>query len=94
MIFSNSDIVLLYDYYKRVVSAQRGSSFQLSESHVEIMLIVVIPFFNVLQAGSHHVSDDFAVRGKEPKDEVQIYTWKDASLRELTDLVDPLSLSL
>ncbi|KAL6128832.1 hypothetical protein ACLB2K_072186 [Fragaria x ananassa] len=39
------------------------------------------------KAGSHHVSDDFAVRGKEPKDEVQIYTWKDASLRELTDLV-------
>ncbi|KAG5053744.1 hypothetical protein JHK85_006254 [Glycine max] len=30
---------------------------------------------------------DFAVRGKEPKDEVQIYTWKDATLRELTDLV-------
>jgi len=27
------------------------------------------------------------VRGKEPKDEVQIYTWKDATLRELTDLV-------
>ncbi|PRQ57741.1 putative Sin3 associated polypeptide p18 [Rosa chinensis] len=39
------------------------------------------------KAGSHHVNDDFAVRGKEPKDEVQIYTWKDASLRELTDLV-------
>lgn len=31
--------------------------------------------------------EDFAVRGKEPKDEVQIYTWKDATLRELTDLV-------
>jgi hypothetical protein len=31
--------------------------------------------------------DDFSVRGKEPKDEVQIYTWKDATLRELTDLV-------
>ncbi|MED6150548.1 hypothetical protein PIB30_073400, partial [Stylosanthes scabra] len=26
-------------------------------------------------------------QGKEPKDEVQIYTWKDATLRELTDLV-------
>ncbi|KAL6004015.1 hypothetical protein ACLOJK_004561 [Asimina triloba] len=33
------------------------------------------------------LSIDFAVRGKEPKDEVQIYTWKDATLRELTDLV-------
>ncbi|KAK7292553.1 hypothetical protein RJT34_15404 [Clitoria ternatea] len=37
--------------------------------------------------GSHHTMEDFAVRGKEPKDEVQIYTWKDATLRELTDLV-------
>ncbi|KAI9173473.1 hypothetical protein LWI28_001855 [Acer negundo] len=36
---------------------------------------------------SHHTAEDFAVRGKEPKDEVQIYTWKDATLRELTDLV-------
>jgi len=35
--------------------------------------------------------DDFSVRGKEPKDEVQIYTWKDATLRELTDLVCILS---
>ncbi|KAH0471037.1 hypothetical protein IEQ34_000760 [Dendrobium chrysotoxum] len=37
--------------------------------------------------GGHHPKEDFAVRGKEPKDEVQIYTWKDATLRELTDLV-------
>ncbi|ESR58442.1 Histone deacetylase complex subunit SAP18 [Citrus sinensis] len=37
--------------------------------------------------GGHHSREDFAVRGKEPKDEVQIYTWKDATLRELTDLV-------
>ncbi|XP_010934405.1 histone deacetylase complex subunit SAP18 [Elaeis guineensis] len=37
--------------------------------------------------GGHHPNEDFAVRGKEPKDEVQIYTWKDATLRELTDLV-------
>ncbi|KAL6322524.1 hypothetical protein AAG906_009826 [Vitis piasezkii] len=37
--------------------------------------------------GCHHSKEDFAVRGKEPKDEVQIYTWKDATLRELTDLV-------
>lgn len=33
------------------------------------------------------MNEDFKVRGKEPKDEVQIYTWKDATLRELTDLV-------
>ncbi|XP_070038826.1 histone deacetylase complex subunit SAP18-like isoform X3 [Nicotiana tabacum] len=37
--------------------------------------------------GGHHSDNDFAVRGKEPKDEVQIYTWMDATLRELTDLV-------
>ncbi|KAJ9188409.1 hypothetical protein P3X46_003768 [Hevea brasiliensis] len=37
--------------------------------------------------GNHHSKEEFAVRGKEPKDEVQIYTWKDATLRELTDLV-------
>ncbi|KAL3840289.1 hypothetical protein ACJIZ3_024880 [Penstemon smallii] len=39
------------------------------------------------KAGGHHTDGDFAVRGKEPKDEVQIYTWLDATLRELTDLV-------
>lgn len=44
--------------------------------------------FGFWQIGSHHTKEDFAVRGKEPKDEVQIYTWKDATLRELTDLVD------
>lgn len=41
----------------------------------------------IKQIGGHHPNEDFAVRGKEPKDEVQIYTWKDATLRELTDLV-------
>ncbi|CAA0843408.1 Polygalacturonate 4-alpha-galacturonosyltransferase [Striga hermonthica] len=39
------------------------------------------------KVGGHHTDDDFSVRGKEPKDEVQIYTWMDATLRELTDLV-------
>lgn len=42
---------------------------------------------NFEQVGGHHTDEDFAVRGKEPKDEVQIYTWMDATLRELTDLV-------
>lgn len=37
--------------------------------------------------GGHHDLEDYAVRGKEPKDTVSIYTWKDANLRELTDLV-------
>ncbi|KAK1262093.1 Histone deacetylase complex subunit SAP18 [Acorus gramineus] len=39
------------------------------------------------KVGSHHAGEDFVVRGKEPKDEFQIYTWKDATLRELTALV-------
>ncbi|EFN53580.1 hypothetical protein CHLNCDRAFT_136773 [Chlorella variabilis] len=37
--------------------------------------------------GAHHQLEDFARRGDEPKDEVQIYTWMDATLRELCDLV-------
>jgi len=35
----------------------------------------------------HHAADDF-VKGHEPtKDEVQIYTWKNATLKELTELI-------
>ncbi|KAL3678698.1 hypothetical protein R1sor_021654 [Riccia sorocarpa] len=41
--------------------------------------------------GGHHTVEDFAVRGKEPKEEVQIYTWRDATLRELTELVKEVS---
>ncbi|KAL4427142.1 hypothetical protein ABPG77_001146 [Micractinium sp. CCAP 211/92] len=37
--------------------------------------------------GAHHQLEDFARRRDEPKDEVQIYTWMDATLRELSDLV-------
>lgn len=37
--------------------------------------------------GGHHGLDEFATRGDEPKEEVQMYTWKDATLRELTDLL-------
>ncbi|CAN6579255.1 unnamed protein product [Malus baccata var. baccata] len=43
------------------------------------------------QIGAHHSEVEFAVRGNEPKDEVQIYTWKDAKLRELTDLVKEIA---
>lgn len=39
------------------------------------------------QFGGHHRMEDYARRGHEPKDEVQVYTWPDATLRELTDLV-------
>lgn len=49
--------------------------------------MLLIDYVCLLQIGGHHSKEEFAVRGKEPKDEVQIYTWKDATLRELTDLV-------
>ncbi|KAI3756496.1 hypothetical protein L1987_56317 [Smallanthus sonchifolius] len=39
--------------------------------------------------GGHHTQAAFAFRGKEPKDEVHIYTWMDATPCELTDLVAP-----
>ena len=42
---------------------------------------------SVRKTGEHHTMEDFAIRGKVPIDEVQIYTWMDATLRELTDLV-------
>jgi len=36
----------------------------------------------------HHEKEEFAEHGKEPVgDEVQIYTWKDATLKELTELI-------
>jgi len=37
--------------------------------------------------GSHHKLEEFAVRGKEPEGEIQMYTWFDANLRELSDLI-------
>merc|ERR1719401_3075224 len=38
--------------------------------------------------GSHHGLEAFAERGKEPMDdELQVYTWPDVNLRELSDLV-------
>lgn len=46
------------------------------------------------QNGAHHTVEDFSIRGKEPKDEVQIYTWRDATLRELTDLVSILRITV
>lgn len=40
-----------------------------------------------MQQGSHHKLEEYHVRNQEPKSEVQIYTWADATLRELTDLL-------
>ena len=42
---------------------------------------------SALQHGAHHHLEEFAERGKEPKEEVQVYTWMDATLRELTELI-------
>lgn len=46
-----------------------------------------------MQEGGHHDLEDYAARGKEPQDEVQMYTWTDATLRELTDLVKEVQTS-
>ena len=37
--------------------------------------------------GGHHRLEEFAPRGEEPDGELTMYTWPDATLRELTDLV-------
>ncbi|KAF3547026.1 hypothetical protein DY000_02002536, partial [Brassica cretica] len=59
----------------------------------ERQLVLCIVSSLLVQSGGHHTKEDYAVRGKEPKDEVQIYTWKDANLRELTDLVKEVSVA-
>ncbi|KAK9827892.1 hypothetical protein WJX74_008041 [Apatococcus lobatus] len=46
------------------------------------LLLRVFPAIN-----GHHRLDDYQTRGQEPAGEVQVYTWPDATLRELTDLV-------
>lgn len=33
------------------------------------------------QLGTHHMLEDFGRRGEEPKDQIQVYTWLDATLR-------------
>lgn len=40
-----------------------------------------------VQLGAHHAREAFERAGSEPRDEFQIYTWQDATLRELCDLV-------
>ena len=47
-----------------------------------------------LKKAGHRRQEDYAVRGKEPvEDEVQLYTWMDATLRELSDLLKEVSPS-
>ncbi|KAL5195506.1 Histone deacetylase complex subunit SAP18 [Glycine soja] len=59
-------------------------------NHKKTRPLLLIVFTKI---GSHHSMEDFVVRGKESKDEVQIYTWKDATLRELTNLVKEVALT-
>lgn len=40
-----------------------------------------------IRRGGHHRLEEFARRGQEPDGEVTMYTWPDATLRELSDLV-------
>lgn len=64
---------------------------------VRIIKIQLIDFFSLLQTcplllrvflsnGRHHAPVEFN-RGNVPSNELQIYTWLDASLKELTNLV-------
>jgi histone deacetylase complex subunit SAP18 len=38
--------------------------------------------------------EDFSTRGKEPSNEVQLHLWKDSSLREITELLKEVEVSL
>ncbi|KAJ4460383.1 putative histone deacetylase complex subunit SAP18 [Paratrimastix pyriformis] len=40
-----------------------------------------------VREGGHFRVDDFQVRGKEPQAEYEIHTWRDATLRELSELI-------
>jgi histone deacetylase complex subunit SAP18 len=45
-----------------------------------------------IQSDVHHPASSFAVRGEEPnQDSIVIYTWKDASLRELAELIQQVN---
>mmetsp|Transcript_883 Transcript_883/g.1377 ORF Transcript_883/g.1377 Transcript_883/m.1377 type:complete len:139 (+) Transcript_883:71-487(+) len=72
-----------------VVAAQTTQSSSLGplkkpidrEKVCPLLLRVFVKF------GGHHRVEDYAIRGKEPDGEMQIYTWPDATLRELTELI-------
>lgn len=55
---------------------------QIDREKICPLLLRVFP-----KQGKHHDLEEYRVRNQEPKSEVQIYTWADATLRELTDLV-------
>eukprot|EP00878_Enallax_costatus_P021630 GHUV01022915.1.p1 GENE.GHUV01022915.1~~GHUV01022915.1.p1 ORF type:complete len:149 (+),score=9.48 GHUV01022915.1:66-512(+) len=54
-----------------------------------IMVLTLLPCLSYLSSRL----EDYAKRGNEPiEDEVQIYTWPDATLRELADLIAEVRL--
>lgn len=65
-----------------VPAAQPIPKFEVDREKTCPLLLRVFP-----KVGGHHRLEDFMRRGNEPKEEVQIYTWPDATLRELADLV-------
>uniref|UniRef100_A0A7S0RGX5 Histone deacetylase complex subunit SAP18 n=1 Tax=Pyramimonas obovata TaxID=1411642 RepID=A0A7S0RGX5_9CHLO len=62
--------------------APKKAPVEIDREKICPLLLRVFP-----KVGGLHRPEDFATRGKEPKEEVQIYTWPDATLRELTELV-------
>eukprot|EP01026_Neomeris_dumetosa_P045129 TRINITY_DN3822_c0_g1_i2.p3 TRINITY_DN3822_c0_g1~~TRINITY_DN3822_c0_g1_i2.p3 ORF type:complete len:138 (+),score=19.37 TRINITY_DN3822_c0_g1_i2:260-673(+) len=61
---------------------QAPHQFIVDREKVCPLLVRVFP-----KAGGHHRIQDYQKRGSEPDGEIQIYTWMDATLRELADLV-------
>ncbi|KAG5075454.1 hypothetical protein JHK84_056685 [Glycine max] len=64
-------------------SRKRETLKRTARENIATCPLLLIVFTKI---GNHHSMEDFIVRRKEPKDEVQIYTYKDATLRELIDL--------
>uniref|UniRef100_A0A061R694 Histone deacetylase complex subunit SAP18 n=1 Tax=Tetraselmis sp. GSL018 TaxID=582737 RepID=A0A061R694_9CHLO len=57
-------------------------SFEVDRVKTCPLLLRVFP-----KLGGHHKLEEFQKGSELPKGEVQVYTWMDATLRELTDLV-------
>lgn len=56
---------------------------------VTFILFQICPFLLrvfVSSSGTHHKASEYS-KGNTPQNELQIYTWKDATLHELTQLV-------
>ncbi|CAG9464227.1 unnamed protein product [Pedinophyceae sp. YPF-701] len=63
-------------------AAPAAEPFEVDREKTCPLLLRVFPTI-----GGHHRLKDYEKRGEEPKNELQIYTWMDASLREITELI-------